>query len=145
MQMNEKIPYYIARYIDYCKANKLTILGAFDPIGDFGESLLHTYKGDVQKCLKWIKRNSNKFAGAWVNGYYPIEPSKYIVKVNNVSNSTKVLKYKQECKEWYFGSYCTVENPDIWVKHTKEVLIRAGFDWVFLCDGVTIEEIYEDL
>lgn len=143
--MNAKVPYYIANYIYYCKENKLTILGAFDPIGDFGEALLPTYKGDVQKCLRWIKRNSNKFANAWVNGFYAIEPNKYIIKINSVNNSTSVLKYNLKDKEWYFGSDVSVENPNILGEHTKEGLIRAGFDWVFFCDGVTIEEVYGDL
>ena len=142
MQMKTKIPYYIARYIDYCKANKLTILGAFDPIGDFGESLLPKYKSDTQKCLRWIKKNSNKFASAWVNGYYGIEPSKYIVKVNNISKSTSVLKYLTDTKEWYLGTECLTESSIRRVEHTKDELIEAGFDWVFFCDGVTVEEVY---
>lgn len=140
--MKEKIPYYIARYIDYCKEHKLTILGAFDPIGDFGEGLLPTYKGDSQKCLRWIKRNSNKFASAWVNGYYELEPSKYIVRMNNVSDSNKVLKYIYSTDEWYFGTNCVNETTGRRVKHTRKELIGSGFDWVFSCDGVTIEEVY---
>lgn len=143
--MSVKVPYYIANYIAYCKENKLTILGAFDPVGDFGEALLPKFKGDTQKCLRWIKKNSNKFASAWVNGYYPIAPIKYIVKVNNVSSSTKALKYKLDSKEWFFGTDCLAENSFRRVGHTKQELIEAGFDWVFFCDGVTVEEVYEDL
>lgn len=143
--MSVKVPYYIANYIAYCKENKLTILGAFYPIGDFGECLLPKFKGDAQKCSKWIKMNSNKFASAWVNGYLEIEPSKYIVKVNNIRDSNKVLKYGYGTKDWYFGTKCLVETNVRRVKHTKEELIEAGFDWVFYCDGVTIEEVYEDL
>jgi hypothetical protein len=142
--MKEKIPYYIARYIDYCKEYKLTILGAFDPIGDFGEDLLTTYKGDVQKCLRWVKNNSNRFASAWVNGYYEIAPFKYIVKVNNVGNSTKVLKYKSDTKEWFFGADCLTENSFIRMEHARQELADAGFDWVFFCDGVSIEEVYDE-
>lgn len=143
--MSVKVPYYIANYIAYCKENKLTILGAFDPVGDFGEALFPKFKGDTQKCLRWIKKNSNKFASAWVNGYYPIEPIKYIVRVNNVKPSASVLKYQIEEKHWVLGNYCLVDNSARRVKHTKQELIEAGFDWVFFCDGVTVEEVYEDL
>lgn len=143
--MSVKIPYYIADYIAYCKDNKLTILGAFDPIGDFGESLLPKFKGDAQKCLSWIKKNSNKFASAWVKGYCAIEPIRYIVKVNNVSGSTSVLKYQIGTKQWFVGNSCLVDNSAKRVKHTKQELIEAGFNWVFFCDGVTVEEVYEDL
>lgn len=143
--MSVKIPYYIANYIAYCKENKLTILGAFDPIGDFGECLLPKFKGDTQKCLRWIKKNSNKFASAWVNGYYPIEPEKFIVRVNNVSESNRLLKYGHGTNEWYFGTGCVSETSVRRVKHTKQELTEAGFDWVFFCDGVTVEEVYEDL
>lgn len=143
MQMKDKIPYYIARYIDYCKEHKLTIIGAFNPIGDFGEDLLPTYRGDVQKCLKWIKCNSNKFASAWVNGYWEIESIKLIVKFNNVDDSTKVLKYKSDTKEWFFGADYLPENSFRRMEHTRQELVDAGFDWVFFCDGVTIEEVYD--
>lgn len=145
MQVKVKIPYYIARYIKCCKENKLSILGAFDHIGDFCESLLPKLKGYAQKCLRWIKKNSNKFASAWFNGYYAIEPIRYIVKVNNVSGSTSVLKYQIGTKQWFVGNSCLVDNSARRVKHTKQELIEAGFDWVFFCDGVTVEEVYEDL
>lgn len=144
MQVKVKIPYYVARYIEYCKEHKLTILGAFDPMGDFVKVLLPTYKGDVQKCLRWIKKNSNKFASAWVNGYFEIEPFKYTVRVNNISDSNKVLKYGYDTKEWYFGTNCLAENKIRRTKHTREELVESGFDWVFLCDGVTIEEVYDE-
>lgn len=106
MQMKENIPYYISRYIDYCKEHKLTILGAFDPIGDFGEDLLTTYKGDVQKCLRWVKNNSNVFASAWVNGYWEIEPSKYIVRVKCTKEELIEAGF-----DWvFFGDGVTVEE-----------------------------------
>lgn len=137
MQMKEKIPYYIARYIDYCKEHKFTILGAFDPIGDFGEGLLPTYKGDVQKCLRWINRNSNKFASAWVNGYYELEP-KYRVKVKAITVPNKYLVYGKLSGEWWIGidSFKEVESS-----HTRKTLEDAGFGWVFDCDGVEITEV----
>lgn len=142
MRIVIEIPKYIGDWIEYCKEKGLTLLEALSPIGKFGEHLAETFDGDAAKCSKWARCNSNNFAYAWVNGYYELEPSKYIVRMNNISDSNKVLKHGYGTNEWYFGTNCVNETKVRRVKHTKKELIGSGFDWVFLCDGVTIEEVY---
>lgn len=77
----EEVPYYIDEWIRYCKKNDFTLLGALNPIGDFGEPLANSFKGDVQRCVKWSLSNSNKFADAWVNGYSVKKEKFYYVAV----------------------------------------------------------------
>ena len=78
MKQTLLIPREIAEWIEYCKKNDFTLLGALDPIGDFGEPLANSFKGDVTECSKWAKRNSNDFAYAWVKGYGVKEKYYYI-------------------------------------------------------------------
>lgn len=76
-----EIPSNISDWIVYCKENQFTLLGALNPVGDFGEPIANTFKGDVYKCAKWAMANSNIFADAWVNGYKVKKETYYYVAV----------------------------------------------------------------
>ena len=76
-----EIPSNISDWIVYCKENQFTLLGALNPVGDFGEPIADTFKGDAYKCAKWAMANSNIFADAWVNGYKVVKEKYYYVAV----------------------------------------------------------------
>lgn len=76
-----EIPSNISDWIVYCKENQFTLLGALNPVGDFGEPIANTFKGDVYKCAKWAMANSNIFADAWVNGYKVKKETYYYVAI----------------------------------------------------------------
>ena len=76
-----EIPINISEWIVYCKENNFNLLGALNPIGDFGEPIADSFKGDVQRCVKWALANSNIFADAWVNGYSVTKEKHYYVAV----------------------------------------------------------------
>lgn len=76
-----EIPTNISEWIVYCKENNFNLLGALSPVGDFGEPLADSFKGDVIKCAKWAMANSNIFADAWVNGYKVKKEKYYYVAV----------------------------------------------------------------
>ena len=76
-----EIPDYIDEWIEYCKKNKFNLLGALNPVGDFGEPLADSFKGNVQRCVKWALANSNIFADAWVNGYSVTKEKHYYVAI----------------------------------------------------------------
>ena len=76
-----EIPSHISDWIVYCKDNQFTLLGALSPVGDFGEPLSNSFKGDVLKCAKWAMANSNIFADAWVNGYKVKKEKYYYVAI----------------------------------------------------------------
>ena len=72
-QINEPqkvvVPKFVAEWIEYCKSNKLTLLGAFDPVSEHGIGLANTFTGEVWKGIDWAKRNQDTFARAWIDGY----------------------------------------------------------------------------
>lgn len=76
-----EIPTNISEWIVYCKENNFNLLGALSPVGDFGEPLANSFKGDAIKCAKWAMANSNIFADAWVNGYKVKKETYYYVAV----------------------------------------------------------------
>lgn len=139
--MTEKqlVPKHVADLIDYCKANKFFLLGALCFVGKFGEGLADDYKGSVLDTITWVKANQDEFAKAWLNGYEVEQPTKYSVKIKGVKYTYAYLKYNSKHNYWYFsdatvGTYFSVY-------HTKEDLEKAGFGWVFSCDGVEVEEL----
>ena len=81
MRVIIEIPEYMGDWIEYCKENRITLLGALSPIGNFGEPLAETFDGDVAKCSKWARNNSNVFACAWVNGYEVSREKYYYVAI----------------------------------------------------------------
>lgn len=76
-----EIPDYIDEWIEYCKKNNFNLLGALNPVGDFGEPIADSFKGNVQRCVKWALANSNVFADAWVNGYSVTKEKHYYVAI----------------------------------------------------------------
>ena len=78
MKITLKIPREIGDWIEYCKLNNITIYGALGPIDKFGVLISDTFKGDIAKCVQWVRKNSNDFAYAWVNGYEVDEKYYYV-------------------------------------------------------------------
>ena len=139
--MTEKqlVPKHVADWIDYCKANDFLLLGALEPVGRFGEGLANDYKGNISKIMSWVKRNQDEFARAWLNGYEVEQPIRYMVTIKGVKCNYKFLKYHNSYKYWYFGD--NASGSSLSFSHTKDELEKAGFGWVFSCDGVEVKEL----
>ena len=43
------VPQFVADWIEYCKSNKLTLFGAFDPVSEHGIGLANTFTGELGK------------------------------------------------------------------------------------------------
>ena len=139
--MTEKqvVPKYMADWLKFCKDNGFKLLEGMSPYASAMEEYLDDFEGDIPEVLKWIRYNPDEFAKAWVNGYEAEKSAKYTVCIKNIGHSYAYLKYNSECNYWYFndatsGNYFTSY-------HTKEELEKAGFGWVFSCDGVSVEEV----
>ena len=72
-------------------------------------------------------------------GYKLKEEKKYLVKFKNITKDSSFLKYDGVVGKWYFGMYG--ESTAIMLHHTKEELISGGFEWIFSCEGVEVEEV----
>lgn len=77
------VPQFVAEWIEYCKSNKLTLLGAFDPVSEHGIGLANTFTGEVWKGIDWAKRNQETFARAWLDGYEVEKEQLYTVEIPN--------------------------------------------------------------
>ena len=94
-----KIPDFVAEWIEYCKAHDFTLFGCIDPANDFEDLADETFKGDIRKCIRWCRRESNIFARAWLDGYTVEKEKRYRVKAKGVYFNTCLI-FEKENKKW---------------------------------------------
>lgn len=128
-----KIPDFVAEWIEYCKAHDFTLFGCIDPANDFEDLADETFKGDIRKCIRWCRRESNIFARAWLDGYEVEKEKRYRVSLKNGQPLLKAYLGKA----LYFSQDIAIES----YKVTRKELEEANFGWVFDCPGIEIEEV----
>ena len=133
------VPQFVADWIDYCKKHNLTLFGCLDPEGGFESLANETFEGDVRKCIRWCRKESNNFARAWLDGYTVEKEKKYKVKFKNIQSGTRYLKYDGVIEKWYFG--INQDSSAVRLCHTKKELEEAGFGEVFNSPLFEVEEV----
>ena len=113
-----EIPTNISEWIVYCKENNFNLLGALSPVGDFGEPLANSFKGDAIKCAKWAMANSNIFADAWVNGYKVKKETYYYVAIPVGGGFYNRLAVN--CSEEVFLDTRNYLSIDKLIKHSRQ-------------------------
>lgn len=132
-------PKVVAEWIEYCKTNELTLLGAFDPVSEHGIGLANTFTGEVWKGVDWAKRNQDIFAHAWLFGYEVEQEKLYEVTVPGTSNYKNQRQHLvKQGKHWFF---CGNDVNRFKYRFTKGQIEAAGFGWVFDCNGVKVVEV----
>ncbi len=121
-----KIPQFVADWIEVCKEHLTTSLyTAMNP--NFMKENNQSFD-----LILWIKNTNNQetFALAWIFGYEVEKEKRYLVKIR----ATKHYISKDGTGKIFF-SLAYKES------FTKKELEEAGFDWVFNCEGIEIEEV----
>jgi phage protein len=105
---------------------------------DIQDAMKYMDDEECTELLKWFyeEKNMETFARAWLDGYEIEREHRYIIKFKGLDSDNRVLKKK---KGWYFGG--DWENEEAKLKnHTRKELEKAGFGWVFDCEGIEVEE-----
>lgn len=87
----------------------------------------------------WVNANRDTFARAWLDGYEIEKEKRYMVKMKDITISTRYLKYNTQSANWFLSGH--EEAFPYRTKHTRKELEEAGFGWVFDCEGIEIEEV----
>lgn len=128
------IPQYVADWIEYCKKHNFTLFGCLDPEKGFESLADETFEGDVRKCIRWCRKESNNFARAWLGGYEVEKEKLYEVKIT--ASDQYLVKATDE-------NFLGFLQSRLRTKFTKKELEKLGFGWVFSCEGVEVEEVEE--
>lgn len=129
------VPEYIAEWIGYCKMRKISLAHAL-------------YRSDEsvdERVFRWVADgldNQETFAKAWIFGYEIEKEKRYLVKVKNVLTRQCALNRNKKSGVFIFSN--PEENNLYDTKFTRKELEVAGFEWVFDCEGIEIEEVQDD-
>jgi len=131
------VPQYVADWIEYCKTNGIAP----------GYALYCSGQASDKKVYDWIVEsleNQELFALAWIYGY-TVEVQKekrYYVRFKGMeSDDFNYLNFIKFQHAWVLSSIKL--DKKFRTEHTKKQLEEAGFDWVFDCPGVEVEEVEE--
>ena len=96
-----------------------------------------------QDHIEWFREeeNMNLVARAWLDGFEIEKEKRYIVKVKGAEEGYNYLNCRISLNEYFFSGES--EPLDFRVKHTREMLEKAGFGWVFDCEGIEVKEVKE--
>lgn len=112
-------------------------------IWDWMKYNLEPKKRENAQFSKWIASTENHPVETLVSmklfGYSVEKEKKYIIKLKNVQKGSESFKFDRVIEKWYFGF--NQESITARLYHTKEDLVNAGFEWVFDCPGIEIEEV----
>lgn len=133
------VPQFVADWIEYCKRHSFTLFGCLDPVDNFEVLVGEDFEGDARKCIGWCRRESDKFARAWLDGYEVEKEKRYKVVMPNVSSSGGVLTRIKHDDSWiWIDTLGTIVEGRT---HTRKELEDAGFGWIFSCEGTEVEEV----
>ena len=88
------VPKFVAEWVGYCKFNRLTLLGAFDPVSELGVGLVTSLTEELRKGKDWAQRNQETFARAWLDGYEVEQEKLYTVEIPNPNLNAHVVLQK---------------------------------------------------
>lgn len=71
-------------------------------------------------------------------GYEIEKVPKYTVRMKTLGKYS-YLTYHKASDNWNFNE--EIQTPTVWSHHTCEELEKAGFSWVFDCEGMEVEEV----
>lgn len=123
------IPRFIADWIVQAKEDGYNIAGAIN----------EAPRGAVNDWLEL--ENVDIFAEAWINGYTIEKEKRYTVKMKGMDKEFTMFKLDKIRGSWYLGN--DTEYSYTKTTHTRKELEEAGFDWLFDCTGIEIEEVKE--
>lgn len=127
------VPQYVADWIEWCKRNKVSLLGAMSPIDELGTAICDDKKVESLEASKWATRNQETFAKAWFFGYKVDKEKLYTVELPNPNepDSGHIVLHKDEHNKVYIDWH----YEDDWklLKSLKltESEIKQDFDWAW--------------
>lgn len=113
-------------------------------IWDWMKYNLEPKKRENAQFSKWIASTENHPVKTLISMKlfgYEVKEKKYIIKLKNVQKGLESFKFDRVIEKWYFGF--NQESITARLYHTKEDLVNAGFEWMFNCPGIEIEEVEE--
>lgn len=94
---------------------------------------------------RWLGKTVNKPIETLIKmklyGYTVEKEKRYLVKIRGFVECGDYFNYFVEAGHWAFSG--PSNHPNVRTYHTRKELEEAGFEWVFNCPGIEVEEVEE--
>lgn len=125
------VPQYVADWIEWCKRNKVSLLGGFSAIDELGLAICNDKKVKSLDASKWATQNQETFAKAWLFGYEVEKEKLYTVELPNPNGGTHLVLCK-DCDGKLFIETFLIDDWESFGKcKLTEAEIKQDFDWAW--------------
>lgn len=125
------VPQYVADWIEWCKNNNVTLLGAMSPIDELGTAICDYKKVESLEASKWATRNQETFAQAWLFGYEVEKEKLYTVELPNPNGGTHLVLCKDCDGKLFFDVFFSEEWKTFGKCKLTEAEIKKEFSWAW--------------
>lgn len=128
-----KVPQFVADEIEYAKRSDWDLEDTFQDIAGNDNS------SDIYQWYYSNSDNMDTFARAWLDGYEVEKEKRYYVRFKWIEEAYSYLTFIKRFDAWTLKDITL--DKKFRTAHTRKELEEAGFDWVFDCLGIEIEEV----
>lgn len=134
-QLDELQPVKVPQFVDD------VIEGAREHSPELEDALHYACSNGSREFTEWYQKKSNRdlFARAWLDGYEVEEEKRYYVRFKWIESAYSYLTFIKRFDAWTLKDITL--DKKFRTAHTRKELEEAGFDWVFDCPGIEIEEV----
>ena len=125
------VPQYVADWIEWCKRNKVSLLGGFSAIDELGLAICNDKKVKSLDASKWATRNQETFAKAWFFGYEVEKEKLYTVEIPSHGNPDHFVLRKHVDGEVCIDCYLSDNWRDYKCAQLTEAEIKKDHDWAW--------------
>lgn len=127
------VPRFVADWIEWCKKNNVTLLGAMSPIDELDTAICDDKKVESLDAFKWATRNQETFAQAWLFGYEVEKEKLYTVELPspNCPTDDHYILYRLKNGKIIVNRYCIEQWEKFGDCQLTEAEIKKDFEWAF--------------
>ena len=127
------VPQFAADWIEWCKKNKITLLGA-------DTAICNNKNIRSLDASGWAMKNQETFVKAWIYGYEVEEEKLYTVEIPNPNGGGYSKIYLAKNKDgkvelFTWSGYTSIEFADNWKQEENaqltEAEIKKDFEWAW--------------
>lgn len=127
------VPQYVADWIEWCKRNKVSLLGGFSAIDELGLAICNDKKVKSLDASKWATRNQETFAKAWFFGYEVEKEKLYRVELPspNCPTDDHYILSRLKNGKIIVNRYCIEQWEKFGDCQLTEAEIKQDFEWAW--------------
>lgn len=125
------VPRFVADWIEWCKKNNATLLGAISPIDELGTAICDDKKVESLDASRWATRNQETFAKAWLYGYEIEKEKQYVVAIPDDGRNGFIQLWKNREGKLLFNFEGKIKYGEVHLLTEQEIKQKDERLWKF--------------